>query len=123
MAMTSDVCNGLLNDLPRINLKYQDSVVKGFVPTHNLSEVGAMCVIMYTRESCYIPDHPAPLDSMRPKRDNQLYFLFNKACRERDAAALQRFQNFSFHFMSALQKLPISPLSPGQNLHHEDGVT
>jgi serine/threonine protein kinase len=121
IAMPLDVFNGLLSDMPFINIKYQDAVAKGFIRRHNLTEVEAKCVIMFTHESHSVPDHPAPVDPTRPKRDNQLYFLFNKACRERDAAALQRFQNFSFHFTSALQKLPNFQLLPGQNLYRGFG--
>jgi hypothetical protein len=47
--------------------------------------------------------------------------MFNKACRERDAAALQRFQCFSFYFTSALQKLPNFQLLPGQVLYRGFG--
>jgi hypothetical protein len=114
------VLNGLLSDVPLINSKYSRAVSKGFVEKHHLTEVEAKCVIMFTHESDST-DHPAPLDPTRPKRDNQLYFLFNKACRERDAAALQRFHDFSFHFTSALQKLPNFQLPPGQNLYRGFG--
>jgi hypothetical protein len=121
IAIPLDIFNGLLSDMPFINIKYQDAVAKGFIRRHNLTEVEAKCVIMFTHESHSVPDHPAPSDPTRPKRDNQLYFLFNKACRERDSAALQRFQNFSFHFTSALQKLPNFQLLPGQNLYRGFG--
>jgi hypothetical protein len=87
---------------------------------HNVTEVEAKCVIMFIHASLIL-FHPAPLDPTRPKRDNQLYFMFNKACWERDAAALQRFKDFSFHFTSALQKLPNYQLSPGQNLYRGFG--
>jgi hypothetical protein len=121
IALPLDIYNGLLSDMPFINVKYQDAVDRGFIRRHNLTEVEAKCVIMYTHESYSVPDHPAPLDPTRPKRDNQLYFKFNKACRERDVAALQRLQNFSFHFTSALQKLPNFQLPPGQNLYRGFG--
>ncbi len=121
IALPPDVFNALLSDIAFINIKYQDAVAKGFIRMHNLTEVEAKCVIMFTHESHSVPDHPAPLDPTRPKRDNQLYFLFNKACRERDAAALQRFQNFSFHFLSALKKIPDFRLTPGQKLYRGFG--
>jgi hypothetical protein len=119
IAMPLDIFNALLSDIPFINRKYQDA--QAFIRRHNLTEVEAKCVIMYTHESQSVPDHPAPVDPERPKRDNQLYFMFNKACRERDAAALRRFQNFSYHLTSALQKLPNFQLQPGQNLYRGFG--
>jgi serine/threonine protein kinase len=121
LAVPSDVFNGLLRDMPAIRGKYFDNSTQAFVRTHGLSEVEAKCIIMFTHESPHVPDHPRPLDPKRPKRDNQLYFLFNKACRERDAAAIQRFQNFSFHFVSALNKLPNFPLAAGQSLYRGFG--
>ena len=111
----------VLQDVPTINLKYLDSSTQSFVRAHGLSEVEAKCIIMFTHESRHVPDHPHPLDPSRPKRENQLYFLFSKACRERDAAAIQRFQNFSLYFMSALNKLPNFPLAAGQSLYRGFG--
>jgi hypothetical protein len=102
-------------------LKYLDSSTQAVVRAHGLSEVEAKCIIMFTHESPHVPDHPHPLDPSRPKRDNQFCFLFNKACRERDAAVIQRFQNFSFHFLSALHKLPSFALPPGQRLYRGFG--
>jgi serine/threonine protein kinase len=110
-----------LRDMPAINVKYRDVGTQRGIRNCNLSEVEAKCVIMFTLESPNVPDHPRPLDARRPKRDNQLYFLFNKACRGRDAAAVQRFQNFSFHFVSALNKLPNFPLADGQSLYRGFG--
>ena len=121
LAMPSHVYSSLLSDMSMINRKYQDACAAGFIRRHRLTEVEAKCVIMYTHESVSVPDHPAPLDPTRPKRDNQLYFMFNKACRERDAVALQRFQNFSFCFLSALKKLPDFRLTSGQKLYRGFG--
>jgi serine/threonine protein kinase len=121
LAVCSDIWTGLLHDIPAINNKYRSIDTQNFVQAHSLSEVEAKCIIMYTHESPYVPDHPRPLDPRRPKRDNQIYFLFNKACRDRDAAALRRFQTFSFHFVSALNKLPIFPLAAGQNIYRGFG--
>jgi hypothetical protein len=120
-AVPADVCVGLLRDMPAIDSKYGDASTQTVVRAHGLSEVEAKCIIMFTHESPHVPDHPRPLDPSRPKRDNQFYFLFNKACRERDAAAVQLFQNFSFYFMSALNKLPNFPLAPGQSLYRGFG--
>ena len=39
-------------------------------------------------------------------RNEQLYFLFCKAYRDRDDAALERFADFSFYFWNGLDKLP-----------------
>ncbi len=121
LAVPADVLTGLLQDMPTINLKYCDINTQGVVRAHGLSEVEAKCIIMFTLESRHVPDHPRPLDRSRPNRDNQLYFLFNKACRERDAAAVQRFHNFSFHFVSALNKLPNFPLATGKSLYRGFG--
>ena len=121
IAVPADVYDGLLLDMSDIDGKYRDAHTQAVVRTHNLSEVEAKCIIMFTHESRAVPDHPRPLDATRPKRDNQFYFLFNKACRERDAAAVQRFQNFSFHFLSALHKLPNAALAPGQSLYRGFG--
>ena len=120
-AVPADVFNGLLRDMPAIDRKYRDVGTQRGIRDLNLSEVEAKCIIMFTLESPHVPDHPRPLDPRRPKRDNQPYFLFNKACRERDAAAMQRFQNFSFHFVSALNKLPNFPLAAGQSLYRGFG--
>ncbi len=120
-AVPTEVFNGLVHDMTTISRKYHDIDAQIVVCLHNLSEVEAKCIIMFTHESPHVPDHPRPLDPRRPKRDNQLYFLFNKACRERDPVALQRFQNFSFHFTSALNKLPNFPLTDGQNLYRGFG--
>jgi serine/threonine protein kinase len=121
LAVPADVCVGLLQDMPDINRKYGDAITQAFVRAHGLSEVEAKCIIMFTHESPYVPDHPRPQIPSDPKRDNQLYFLFNKACRERDAAAIQLFAKFSFYFMSALNKLPTVPLAPGQSLYRGFG--
>jgi hypothetical protein len=121
LAVPANVFEGLLLDMPAIDSKYRDARTQAVVRAHNLSEVEAKCIIMFTHESCAVPDHPRPLDATRPKRDNQFYFLFNKACRERDAAAVHRFQNFSFHFLSALRKLPNAALAPGQILYRGFG--
>jgi hypothetical protein len=107
--------------MPAIDGKYRDAHTQAVVRAHNVSEVEAKCIIMFTHESPHVPDHPRPLDPSRPKRDNQLYFLFNKACRGRDAAAIQRFQTFSFHFVSALNKLPNFPLAAGESLYRGFG--
>jgi hypothetical protein len=115
------VFHGLLHDMPAIDGKFREAGAQSIIRLYNLSEVEAKCVIVYTHESLFVPDHPRPLDPRQPKRDNQLYFLFNKACRERDAAALQRFQNFSFFFMSGLNKLPNVSLPPGDNLYRGFG--
>ena len=120
-AVPADVCDGLLRDMPDINRKYGDASTQAFVRAHCLFEVEAKCIIMFTHESPHVPDHPRPQIPRNPKRDNQLYFLFNKACRERDAAAVQRFQNFSFHFLSALHKLPSFALPFGQRLYRGFG--
>ena len=112
-AIPADVCRGLLRDMPIIDAKYRDRSTLQFIQQHGLSEVEAKCIIMFTHESLYVPNHPRPLDPLRPKRDNQLYFIYNKACRERDAAALQKFQNFSHHFNQALNKLPNTRLPAG----------
>ena len=122
LAVPTDVFHGLLLDMPAIDEKYRDSNTQTVVHTHGLSEVEAKCIIMYTHSnSLHVPDHPRPLDASRPKRDNQFYFLFNKACRERDAAALHRFQSFSFHFLSALNKLPNFRPNADQNFYRGFG--
>ena len=118
---SDDVCYGLLSDMPVVDKKFREAGAQLVVNTHMLSEVEAKCIIMYTHESLYVPDHPRPLDQKSPKRDNQLYFLFNKACRERDASALELFQNFSFYFVSALNKLPSFSLRPRQSLYRGFG--
>ncbi len=112
-----ELFNCFSRDMPAINVKYRDVGTQRGFRNLNLSEVEAKCIIMFTLESPNVPDHPRPLDPRRPKRDSQLYFLFNKACRGRDVAAMQRFQNFSFHFVSALNKLPNFPLAAGQSLY------
>jgi serine/threonine protein kinase len=117
VAVPADVFNGFLRDMPAVNAKYHHVGTQRFICNLKLSEVEAKCVIMFTHEARHVPDHPRPLDASRPKRDHQLYFLFNQACRERDAAAVQRFQNFSFHFVSALNKLPNFLLAPKQSLY------
>jgi len=122
LAVPSDVFHGLLLDMPAIDAKYRDNNTQAVVQMHGLSEVEAKCIIMYTHsQSLHVPDHPRPLDPNRPKRDNQFYFLFNKACRERDTAAMQRFQNFSFHFISALNKLPNFLPESDQNFYRGFG--
>jgi hypothetical protein len=110
-----------LRDMPAINVKYRDVGTQREIRNLNLSEVEAKCIIMFTFESPTVPDHPRPLDPKRPKRDNQLHFLLNKACRERDAAAVHRFQDFSFHFASALNKLPNFLLAAGESLYRGFG--
>ena len=121
VALPADVFIALLLDMPAINGKFHDIQTQNVVRFYGLSEVEAKCIIMFTHESRFVPDHPRPLKPYDPKRDNQLYFLFKKACRDRDTAAMQRFQNFSFHFMSALSKLPNFHLGPGQNLYRGFG--
>ncbi len=121
LAVPVDVYDGLLSDMPTIDSKYRDAHTQSVVRMYNLSEVEAKCIIIFTRESRAVPDHHRPLDATRPKRDNQFYFLYNKACRERDATAIQLFQNFSFHFLSALHKLPNAVLAPGQSLYRGFG--
>ena len=107
LAVPTDVFHGLLLDMPAIDEKYRDSNTQTVVHTHGLSEVEAKCIIMYTHSnSLHVPDHPRPLDASRPKRDNQFYFLFNKACRERDAAALHRFQASHFTFYQRSTSCP-----------------
>jgi hypothetical protein len=54
------------------------------------------CIIVYT---LVLPVDVCP-------RNEQLYFLFCKAYRDRDDAALECFANFSFHFWNGLDKLP-----------------
>jgi serine/threonine protein kinase len=122
LAVPADVFNGMLLDMPLIDGKYRDKSTRAVVQMHGLSEVEAKCIIMYTHsQSLRVPDHPRPLDPSLPKRDNQFYFLFNKACRERDAATIQRFQNFSFHFISALNKLPNFLPNANQNFYRGFG--
>ncbi len=122
LALPAEVFNGLLLDMLDIDAKYRDNNTQAVVQMYGLSEVEAKCIIMYTHsQSLHVPDHPRPLDPSRPKRDNQFYFLFNKACRERDAAAMQRFQNFSFHFLSALNKLPNYIPNAEQNFYRGFG--
>jgi serine/threonine protein kinase len=118
---SDDVFYSLLHDMPMIDNKYRDAGVQSVAYTHGLSEVEAKCIIMYTHESHHVPDHLRPLNPSDPKRDNQFYFLFNKACRDRDAAALQGFQNFSFYFLSGLHKLPNFSLRPGESLYRGFG--
>ena len=43
---------------------------------------------------------PSPPDDRTP------YGEYNKACRTRDLSAVQRWQEFSFHFVQGLSKLP-----------------
>lgn len=112
-AMPADVCQGLLRDMPVIDTKYRDRSTLQFIQQHGLSEVKAKCIIMFNHESLYVPNHPRPLDPLRPKRDHQLYFIYNKACRERDGAALQNFKNFSHRFNQALNTLPNTRLPAG----------
>jgi hypothetical protein len=116
-AVSPLVLDGLLSDMPLINRKYQDAVDKGFIQMHNLSEVEAKCIIMLTHESSAAPSHAMPLHPLQPKRDNHLRGTFNKACVDRDFAVLQKFKNFSFHFLSALQKLPNVRMAAGQSLY------
>jgi hypothetical protein len=111
----------LLHDMPRIHAKFMHADTQSVVRCHGLSEVEAKCIIVYTHECHGVPDHPHPSDALKPKRDYQVYFLYNAACRNRDAAAVERFQNFSFHFMSALQKLPPVVLGPGAKLYRGFG--
>jgi hypothetical protein len=116
-AVPADVCDGLFRDMPAINRKFGDASTQAVVRAHGLSEVEAKCIIMFTHESRHVPDHPRPPDPGRSNRYNQLYFLFNKACRERDAAAIQCFAIFSFYSMSALNKLPNFLLAARQILY------
>ena len=47
--------------------------------------------------------------------------MYNAACRYRDIAAIERFENFSFHFISGLKKLPRVVLDPGAKLYRGFG--
>jgi serine/threonine protein kinase len=86
----------LLLEIPRIEAKYREAPVQQVVQSCKLSEVEAKCIIVYTLvwsvEVC--------------PRNQQLYFLFCKAYRDRDDAALERFADFSFHFWNGLDRLP-----------------
>jgi hypothetical protein len=115
------VLEALLADLPLIQAKYMQPQTQTLVQACRLSEVEAKCIIMYTHECLKVPDHPTPSLADKPKRDYQLYFVYNAACRYRDSAAVERFQNFSFHFMSGLHKLPSVELRPGAKLYRGFG--
>jgi serine/threonine protein kinase len=86
----------LLLEIPRIEAKYLEEPVQQAVDSCKLSDVEAKCIIIYTlvwkSEVC--------------PRDEQLYYLFCKAYRDRDDSALERFADFSFHFWNGLGKLP-----------------
>jgi serine/threonine protein kinase len=86
----------LLLEIPRIEAKYREAPVQQVVQSCKLSEVEAKCIIVYT---LIWPGDVCP-------RNQQLYFLFCTAYRDRDDAALERFANFSFHFWNGLDKLP-----------------
>ena len=86
----------LLLEIPRIEAKYREAAVQQVVQSCKLSEVEAKCIIIYTLvwkvDVC--------------PRNQQLFFLFCKAYRDRDDAALERFADFSYHFWNGLGKLP-----------------
>ncbi len=84
----------LLLEFPTIEDKYREAPVQQVVKSCKLSEEEAKCIIIYTLESKDCP------------RDEQLYYLFCKAYRDRDDSALERFADFSFHFWNGLGKLP-----------------
>jgi serine/threonine protein kinase len=86
----------LLLEIPRIEAKYCEAAVQQIVQSCKLSEVEAKCIIVYT---LVWPVDVCP-------RNQQLYFLFCKAYRDRDDASLERFAIFSFHFWNGLDKLP-----------------
>jgi serine/threonine protein kinase len=86
----------LLLEIPRIEAKYLEAAVQQVVQSCKLSEVEAKCIIVYT---LVWPVDVCP-------RNEQLYFLFCKAYRDRDDAALERFADFSFYFWNGIDKLP-----------------
>jgi serine/threonine protein kinase len=86
----------LLLEIPRIEAKYREAAVQQVVQSCKLSEVEAKCIIVYT---LVWPVDVCP-------RNEQLYFLFCKAYRDRDDVALERFADFSFYFWNGLEKLP-----------------
>lgn len=86
----------LQEEFPRIEAKYREEPVQQVVQSCKLSEEEAKCIIIYT---LVWPVELCP-------RDEQLYYLFCKAYRDRDDSALERFADFSFHFWNGLDKLP-----------------
>jgi serine/threonine protein kinase len=86
----------LLLEIPRIEAKYREEPVQQVVQSCKLSEVEAKCIIIYT---LVWPVDVCP-------RNQQLYFLFCKAYRDRDDAGLERFADFSFYFWNGVGKLP-----------------
>ena len=115
------VLEALLGDIRHINNQFMKPETQAVVTASRLSEVEAKCIIMFTHECNQVPDHPNPSDHEKPKRDYQLYYAYNLACRVRDSAAVERFQNFSFHFMSGLRKLPSVQLDAGAKLYRGFG--
>jgi serine/threonine protein kinase len=115
------VIDALLGDLPIIHARYIQPQTQVVVKASGLSEVEAKCIIMFTHECLKVPNHPSPSHPGKPKRDYQVYYAYNSACRFRDSSAVERFQNFSFHFLSGLQKLPSVVFNPGAKLYRGFG--
>jgi serine/threonine protein kinase len=111
------VLDALLRDMPCIDRQYRSAAAQSVVRAYCLSEVEAKCIIMFTHECVNVPDHPSPSITNNKKRDYQFYFVYNAACRHRDSSTVKNFQNFSFHFLSALRKLPSAQFAAGEKLY------
>ncbi len=93
--------NIIMQDMPDIEKKFFDPAVQALVSLHKLTELETKCIIAYTLIS-----EQRDIEGVTLPYNQNLFFLFCKAYRERDDDALLKFADFSFHFWNGLAKLP-----------------
>jgi serine/threonine protein kinase len=76
-----------------IHSKYMSREVQETAQKYSLTEVEAKCIILYTMHFSF-------------DRDSQFYCLYNKAFRNRNRDEVDRFSQYSYSFLRALEKLP-----------------
>jgi serine/threonine protein kinase len=93
--------NIILQDIPDIDKMFLNLTVQALVSLFELTELETKCIIAYTLVS-----KQRDIGGVQLPYNQNLFFLFCKAYKERDEDALLKFADFSFHFWNGLAKLP-----------------
>jgi hypothetical protein len=84
---------------------------------HGLSEIEAKCLMVFMHDACSSSALAFHTDDLLSKQRGQLRLMYVAACRGNDDELVAKFEHFSFHLLSALQKLPALALGSRANLY------
>jgi hypothetical protein len=105
-ALSARILQSVILDMPIIDEFYATPQAMGQARLHGLSEIEAKCIMAYSHDACASGELLFHKESMLAKQQGQLRLSYGRACRKSDDEAVAKFQHFSFHLLSAMQKLP-----------------